>query len=137
LEREEMKTVLELSVGDIVRYGEQIGIVEVVHDCAAYVYVYAVRFTHDRSIAFTAHGQRFTHDCESFPRLELVEKKEKPKKRYWAWKIKHPGIGYWHRVEDYVDEQGIRTDGKNYLLGGNETWSSIDKIKIEDDFVEV
>ena len=125
----------DLKVGDVVKYGEQVGTVEAVHDCA--VYVYTVRFTHDRSIAFTADGQRFTHDYEFFPRLELVEKREKPKKRYWAWKIKHPGIGYWHRVEDYVDEEGSRTDGKEYLLGGNKTWSSIEKIKIEDDFVEV
>lgn len=57
----------------------------------------------------------------------------KEKKRYWAWKIKVGG--YWYRNLNYMDDNGFRSDGSMHHL--NTAWNEMEKIKIEDDFIDV
>lgn len=50
-------------------------------------------------------------------------------KRYWQWKINKTA---WHKSGNYLDDNGRDTYGKSY-----KGWSEIEKIKIEDDYIEV
>lgn len=57
----------------------------------------------------------------------------KPKKRYWQWKLNVDG--QWWRHVNYMDDKGFYTDGTRYFEGSK--WDEIEKIKIEDDYIEV
>jgi hypothetical protein len=55
----------------------------------------------------------------------------KEKKKYYQWKINRGGI--WYRPDHYLNDEGKNTNG--YLPCDD--WSTIEKIRIDDDFVEV
>lgn len=55
----------------------------------------------------------------------------KLKKKYWRWRFNN--LGLWMPTPIYLDESGRDTTGLAY----SNYWETADKIKIEDDFVEV
>jgi hypothetical protein len=55
---------------------------------------------------------------------------KEPKKRYWIWKVKAPS---WFKTSEYLDDQGNNSLDDVWI----ENWDSVEKVKIEDDFVEV
>lgn len=55
----------------------------------------------------------------------------KQKKKYWRWKIGENTGWYCH--DHYLDESGLSTGGWRYI----NFWDDKQKIKVEDDFVEV
>lgn len=57
----------------------------------------------------------------------------KPKRRYWQWKLN--ADGQWWRHTYYLDDKGFYTDGTGYFESGE--WDKMEKIKIEEDFIEV
>lgn len=63
------------------------------------------------------------------PDWEIYEP-PKPKKKYWQWKV--CDTYGWHRPHCYYDDDGVDTAGDQ-----NRDWDGVEKIKIEEDFVEV
>lgn len=57
----------------------------------------------------------------------------KPKKRYWQWKLNVRG--HWFRNATYMDDNGFYSDGTRYFE--SREWDKMEKIKIEDDYIEV
>jgi hypothetical protein len=57
----------------------------------------------------------------------------KTKKRSWQWKIRD---NCWYRTSSYYDDEGMDTYGGQYSSNGDD-WHMLDKIKIEDDYIEV
>ena len=53
-------------------------------------------------------------------------------KRFWQWKVRGD---YWYRPDFYLDDDGIDTAGSQFYT--RNTWESLEKIKIEDDYIEV
>jgi hypothetical protein len=66
------------------------------------------------------------------PEYWSIYEPPKEKKKYYQWKLKRI-FGYWHRTNSYLNDEGKNTNG--YLL--YDDWSTIEKIRIDDDFVEV
>ena len=58
-------------------------------------------------------------------------KKPAKKKRYWIWKVKI--YAYWSKSTSYISECGKKTDGNLYGAG----WNDLEKVKIEDDWIDV
>lgn len=129
---EEDMSEYRFKVGDKVIYGEEVGeVTSVDENC---IYLYGVTFSGTNkhaNISFNAKGQRYSDDPESFPKIELIEQaKKKVTKRYWQWKI--CGSAGYYRFEHYMDEEGMSTNRSHrYDL------RSIERIKIEDDYVDI
>jgi len=70
--------------------------------------------------------------------IEPYEPPTPPKKlkRYWQWKVcpgRAPAERRWLKDPEYLDESGRNTSGQ----GTYSRWEEMQKIKIEDDFVDV
>jgi len=92
----------------------------------------------EKTIIVLSCGDRFIEDmiyvqeeaeCYYINQISLTPPKQK--KRYWQWKIKDKE---WFRADRYFDENGNSTIGGHYI---GTSWHLLDKIKIEDDYVEV
>lgn len=63
-----------------------------------------------------------------------MEEASKPKKRYWLWSTKNKGFcsGDWIKQLKYYDDNGYTTTG--HL---SEIWDKLEKIKHENEFIDV
>lgn len=131
----------EFRAGDKVKWGEEVGEVTAIKPDGSYpVFVAFTPVDFGGPFifcsCFTKDGL-YDKDLPKSPRLEFVDRpKKKIKKRYWQWKFKSLGSGYWYRLETYLDEEGRNTEDELAPFYGKE-WMSLEKIKIEDDYVEI
>lgn len=69
--------------------------------------------------------------------LELSFYPPKTKKRYYQWMINDPCRG-WEKTNIYYNENGFSTTGYLFTTFSNEQrWYELEKIKCEDDFIEL
>ena len=87
---------------------------------------YLIRF-HDTEIGDSALiWKEIFADCS----LEA----QKQKRKFYQWKVKKMHDDYsWQRIPMYLDEEGKDTLDRDYY----NDWHNFEKIKIENDFVEV
>ena len=68
----------------------------------------------------------------SIPENWSIYEPPKEKKKYYQWKICDTN-SKWYRPDSYLDGEGMNTEGKPYSF----IWSTLEKIRIDDDYVEV
>lgn len=114
---------LKLRIGHVIYYENKKRIIDTL---TKRDYGFSVGFENDPSGLYT--WQKIKSDCS------LEAPKEKVLKRFWAWRIKPSDHSHWVRGSCYMDDEGVFTSGDRPY---GEKWSEREKIKIEDDFVDV
>jgi hypothetical protein len=81
------------------------------------------------------HYVYFDHDVsgQNYTKVDISLEPPKQKKKFWQWKVKYSKEGAWQRPDTYLNDLGMATNG----VAAWKDWQDLDKVKIENDFVEV
>lgn len=63
--------------------------------------------------------------------------KPKQKKRYWAWRVRCETTGCWNKCKGYLDDKGNFAGAYDCMGRDEKVWDKTEKIKDENDYIEV